>query len=149
MEKYVVKIEMRRPMSTDEAKKRYGTKADMNKDTYARGNVYSFGYTNDISMAKSFSKYSDAENYAHSCMFNYWGKASTVAKVIKCEVIMNPLESYDVPLTTVNKLNLLIREGVEDIIISNDELEALKEEHSNWPYAMCLYDEYIEKYNLK
>lgn len=146
MEKYVVKIEMREPISTSEAKNKYGTKADMNQDTYARGNVYSFGYTNDIAMAKSFKSYSDAENYAHSCMFNYWGKKSTIAKVVKCEVVMKPLTTYDVPLTTMNKLSLLLEEGVENISFYDGEIEKFKKENERWAYAMSLYERYIEKY---
>lgn len=158
MEKYVVKIEMRRPMSTDEAKKKYGTKADMNKDTYARGNVYSFGYTNEISMAKSFSRYSDAENYANSCMFEYWGNVSTVAKVVKCEVVMKPIEINNVQFSISQKMKLLsiykeefLKKNNLNIVLTKEEVKQFFNEIKNdemcYNYWKTIYESI--KYRIK
>ena len=148
MEKYVVQIEMRTPMTTQEAKKEYGTKADMNQITYARGNCYSFGYTNDIAMAKAYNKYDDAAKYAIDCMFNYWGNRSTIARVVKCEVVMNPVDVTDVELTTVQKLDLFVKEDV-DVTIDHEELEAFAKTIENWPHAQYLLKTYLERKEIK
>ena len=144
MEKYIIQIELRTPMSTEEAKKKYSTKADMNQITYARGNCHSFGYTNDIAMAKAYNNYKDAANYAIDCMFNYWGNVSTIAKVVKCEVVMNPVVVMDVELTTVQKLELFVKEDV-DVTIDEKELEEFSKRIKNWDYAQYLLKTYLER----
>lgn len=156
MEKYIVKIEMRKPLSTNEANKMYRTKADMNKPTYARGSVYNFGYTNDIGMAKSFDSYVDAEDYAYSCMFSYWGKETTIAKVVKCEVVIKPIQIYDEQqLSTSDKFSILsiynkehLKEYNLNIEFTTEEVEnffkEIEENERYYNYCKKLYESYLK-----